>query len=71
MRILKGKLKETRYNMPNEDAPPAPPQIRGVKEYPAGKVAYMSDDLGVHKISNPDAENVAVSLHREFLFLSS
>jgi hypothetical protein len=25
----------------------------------------MSDDLGLHKISNPNLENLAVSLHRK------
>lgn len=36
------------------------------KVYEEGEVAYMADELGVHRISNPDGGRVAVSLHREF-----
>jgi len=33
--------------------------------YHEGRVTYMADELGLHKISNPDPTNVAVSLHRQ------
>jgi cysteine dioxygenase len=62
MKVLKGSLKETRFDFPShEDEKP-----KTIREtiYEEGMVTYMSDDLGLHKISNPDPENVAVSLHR-------
>ena len=62
MKVLKGSLKETRFDFPShEDERP-----KNIREtiYEEGMVTYMSDDLGLHKISNPDPENVAVSLHR-------
>lgn len=64
MRILKGTLQETRYETPTE-ADLVPPKTISKKTYPQGQVAYMADELGVHKISNPDPEQVAVSLHRK------
>lgn len=63
MKVLKGSLKETRFDFPrHEDEKP-----KAIREtiYEEEMVAYMSDDLGLHKISNPDPDNVAVSLHRK------
>ncbi|KAI7131656.1 hypothetical protein KC343_g17057, partial [Hortaea werneckii] len=31
--------------------------------YQSGEVAYMSDNLGLHRIANPSENEVAVSLH--------
>jgi cysteine dioxygenase len=64
MRILKGSLLETRYATPPQDIV-NPPKIISEKVYEEGQVAYMADELGVHKISNPDEREVAVSLHRK------
>lgn len=62
MKVLKGSLKETRFDFPkNEDEKP---NVIRETIYEENRVTYMSDDLGLHKISNPDPENVAVSLHR-------
>lgn len=68
MKVLKGTLKETRFNFPGT----ASPAMEVIKDtnYEAGQVTYMSDELGLHKISNPDEGNVAVSLHRTFVLLS-
>jgi len=68
MKVLEGTLKETRFTNPeNPDT-----ALDVIKEtiYGKGEVTYMSDELGLHKISNPDKENVAVSLHRTSLFSS-
>jgi cysteine dioxygenase len=69
MKVLKGKLTETRYDFPQDLM--TPPQV--IKETPFGinQVTYMADELGLHKISNPDEENVAVSLHCKSLFYYS
>ncbi|TVY52873.1 Cysteine dioxygenase [Lachnellula suecica] len=58
MKILKGTLKETRYSPST-----APLQVMRENTYVENEVTYMADELGVHRISNPDAEEVAVSLH--------
>ncbi|KFY59112.1 hypothetical protein V496_05843 [Pseudogymnoascus sp. VKM F-4515 (FW-2607)] len=59
MRILSGTLRETRYATPPSPAA-APPTILKETTYSAGQVTYMSDSLGVHKISNPDPERMAL-----------
>ncbi|KAF7955460.1 uncharacterized protein EAE97_000719 [Botrytis byssoidea] len=76
MKVLSGTLSETQYTFPSTStstsstispsAPQAfntPPTIIKTTTYTTNQVTYMSDDLGLHRISNPDLENVAVSLH--------
>jgi hypothetical protein len=68
MKILRGRLVETRYTRPTvelnseKECP-----LRRIKEttYETNEVTYMSDKLGLHKISNPDPIEFAVSLHCE------
>ena len=38
-------------------------RITKATNYKKNQVTYMSDDLGLHKISNPDPETYAVTLH--------
>ncbi|KAE9374719.1 cysteine dioxygenase [Stipitochalara longipes BDJ] len=61
MKVLKGTLKETRFDFPRNNAT----ALAVIKEtlYQHGQVTYMADELGLHKISNPDPVNSAVSLH--------
>ncbi|KAG2418303.1 cysteine dioxygenase [Aspergillus terreus] len=67
MKILKGSLQETLYAWPDQDKVKqgqiSPPQITKETVYHENQVTYMSDKLGLHKISNPDPNNFAVSLH--------
>jgi cysteine dioxygenase len=66
MKVLKGQLKETRYLWPTvqlNNREHAPLQIEAEKTYGENEVTYMSDKLGLHKISNPDPEEYVVSLH--------
>ncbi|KAK2767478.1 Cysteine dioxygenase [Arachnomyces sp. PD_36] len=67
MKVLKGSLQETRYAWPeNSKVRNGEPQtLKNLKEtvYHENEVTYMSDKLGLHKISNPDPESFAVSLH--------
>jgi cysteine dioxygenase len=67
MKVLKGTLKETRFDFPENMGAP----LRTLKEtiYKRNQVTYMSDDLGLHKICNPDPNEFAVSLHRVYLSL--
>ncbi|RHZ58109.1 hypothetical protein CDV55_104266 [Aspergillus turcosus] len=65
--ILKGALQETLYTWPDQDklqkGQSSSPQIIKETTYTENQVTYMSDKLGLHKISNPDPHNPAVSLH--------
>ncbi|KAJ5085815.1 hypothetical protein N7532_010586 [Penicillium argentinense] len=67
MKILKGNLQETLYSWPDteriEHGETSPPQITKHTIYGENQVTYMSDKLGLHRISNPDPDNFAISLH--------
>lgn len=66
MKILKGSLTETRYAWPTVDrnnAKDTPLQVLSSKTFEENQVTYMSDKLGLHRISNPNADDYAVSLH--------
>lgn len=68
MKILKGSLTETRYAWPTVDrnnAKDTPLQVLSSKTFEENQVTYMSDKLGLHRISNPNADDYAVSLHRK------
>lgn len=69
MKVLKGQLKETLYSWPNPELGKGPEIIRETV-YPENGVTYMSDNLGLHKVSNPDPDNLAVSLHCKSLISS-
>lgn len=66
MKILKGNLTETRYEFPQEEEPSGPMKVSTEKTYKENQVAYMADELGLHRVSNKGSD-FAVSLHREFL----
>ncbi|KAI5847741.1 RmlC-like cupin domain-containing protein [Morchella snyderi] len=63
MKILKGKLQETLYEMPSEVSVDQPLNVEKVTVYGTDEVTYISDDIGLHRVENPDPENIAVSLH--------
>jgi len=67
MKVLQGTLKETLYDWPelgiSRNRSGSPLKVKKETLYTENGVTYMSDQLGLHKISNPDPENVAVSLH--------
>jgi hypothetical protein len=68
MKILKGSLTETRYAWPTVDrnnSEDRPLQLISKTNYQADQVTYMSDKLGLHRISNLDPNDYAVSLHRK------
>ncbi|KAK2057368.1 cysteine dioxygenase [Colletotrichum caudatum] len=60
MKILKGDLTETRYDYPKSHK--GHMDVIAESTYTANEVAYMSDDLGVHKVWNKSTD-FAVSLH--------
>ena len=70
MKILKGSLKETLYAAPictPERSPNqstlTPPQVLKETTYRENEVTYISDKIGLHKISNVSNDEMAVSLH--------
>lgn len=63
MKILRGDLTETRYEYPSEGDRDKPMEVISEKVHKENAVAYMSDDLGVHRMSNAGSD-FAVSLHR-------
>lgn len=65
MKILRGDLTETRYKFPAGGEGPAPMQVISEKTYTENSVAYMADELGVHRIWNQGSD-FAVSLHCTF-----
>ncbi|CAI7600740.1 unnamed protein product [Penicillium bialowiezense] len=66
-KILKGKLQEDLYSWPDqkqiENGESCPPQLTKQTIYGENQVTYMSDKLGLHRISNPDPHDFAISLH--------
>lgn len=64
MKILKGSLTESRYEFPQEEEPSGPMKVISEKTYNENQVAYMADELGLHRISNRGSD-FAVSLHRK------
>jgi cysteine dioxygenase len=63
MKVLRGSLVETRYAWPLDQGEDCPLETISSKTYQENQVTYMSDKLGLHRISNPDPLNCAVSLH--------
>ncbi|KAL8656642.1 MAG: hypothetical protein Q9226_002598 [Calogaya cf. arnoldii] len=61
MKILKGTLTETRYEWPQSLGEPM--KTTSQTNLERDQVVYMADNLGLHKISNPDSVEYAVSLH--------
>ncbi|KAL8809643.1 MAG: hypothetical protein Q9200_003243 [Gallowayella weberi] len=61
--ILKGSLTETRYAWPTTTGAGKAMSITEQTTFPRDQVTYMADTLGLHKISNPDPKEYAVSLH--------
>ena len=62
MKILKGSLKETVYTVADEEHQ-SPPEVVKESTFKRDEVTYISDQIGLHKISNASATEVAVSLH--------
>lgn len=61
MKILKGTLAETLYEFPKEEGLPMKP--KKYSELNRNEVGYISDDIGLHKISNASMDDFGVSLH--------
>lgn len=61
MKILRGSLTETRYDFPT-DTQPQEMKVKSRTVHDENAVAYMADELGLHRVSN-EGSDFAVSLH--------
>lgn len=61
MKILRGNLTEIRYAFPRQGHS-HPLDIISEKTYSENEVAYIADELGLHRMSN-EGSDFAVSLH--------
>lgn len=61
MKILKGTLAESLYDVPSEEGAPMVP--KKYTELERNTVGYISDTIGLHKISNASSKDFGVSLH--------
>ena len=61
--VLDGILKEDRYasGLPFDEGQAAKPSA--TRFYMEGQVSFMTDDIGLHKICNPNKTQPAISLH--------
>ena len=69
MKILHGDLTETRYDFPDGDEA-KPMEVKSEAVHSKNQVAYMADELGLHRVSNQGTD-YAVSLHRKLCSLMS
>lgn len=61
MKILHGSLTESRYEFPENDNK-KPMELISQRTHKANDVAYMADELGLHKMENK-GDDYAISLH--------
>ncbi|KAH9904006.1 RmlC-like cupin domain-containing protein [Xylariomycetidae sp. FL2044] len=61
MKILRGSITEMRYDFPDGDKE-KPMQVKSENVYKENAVAYMADELGLHRVVNTGSD-YAVSLH--------
>lgn len=61
MAVLEGEIEEQQFDLPSAAGGPCP-ILRGAKSFAAGKVAFINDDIGLHRV-RPRAGTQGVSLH--------
>lgn len=67
MKVLAGELMETVYHTPESQADRSGPlKLKSETVHTMDAVTYISDGIGLHRVHNPNPNQVAVSLHCEF-----
>lgn len=61
MKVMKGQLLESLYDVPDHEGDAMVPKRETVLH--RDEVGYISDQIGLHRISNPLLDEYAVSLH--------
>merc|ERR1711879_319004 len=59
-KILQGEIKETQFDFPTQKG--TMPE-RSVNTIPQEGVAYISDEIGLHRLENPSNHEEAMTLH--------
>lgn len=72
VKVLKGTVRETLYDVPHGNKPHGPTCScvgdcimvpRELHDVHTDDVAYILDDIGLHRMYNPDPDNICVTLH--------
>ncbi|KAL4216662.1 Cysteine dioxygenase [Mactra antiquata] len=63
MKVLDGTVQEQLYDWPTESDGEHKMVPQHVNQYPRNQVAYINDDLGLHRVENPSHSDKAVTLH--------
>ncbi|KAH2034724.1 hypothetical protein KXV65_000258 [Aspergillus fumigatus] len=63
MKILDGELNESVYYTPTAEDQDSSLKIKTNTTYQPNEVAYISDQIGLHRVVNPAKDRLAVSLH--------
>ncbi|CAF1498989.1 unnamed protein product [Adineta steineri] len=65
MKCIQGTLVETKYAWPKDggENTETPMEIISRTELKDGKVAYINDSIGLHRVENPSHTDTAVTLH--------
>lgn len=63
MKVLDGNAQEELFDWPSESEDMASMSSKGKNLYKRDEVAYISDDIGLHRVENPSHSDTAVTLH--------
>ncbi|KAJ2364684.1 hypothetical protein IW150_006414 [Coemansia sp. RSA 2607] len=63
MKLLAGELDEDLFAWPKHDTKDSGLKLKRTAPLKTNSVAYMHDNIGLHRIGNPSSKNKAVSLH--------
>ncbi|XP_046575860.1 cysteine dioxygenase type 1-like [Haliotis rubra] len=63
MTVLDGTLQEEFYDWPSGSEEETEMSPVGINAYNKGQTAYISDELGLHRVENPSHSDRAISLH--------
>ncbi|KAJ5676056.1 Cysteine dioxygenase [Penicillium macrosclerotiorum] len=64
MKVLAGELHETVYHTPDSESGESKPlTVKHANTFGMNEVTYISDDIGLHRVHNPNPSQIAVSLH--------
>ncbi|XP_062597517.1 cysteine dioxygenase type 1-like [Saccostrea cucullata] len=63
MKVLDGNAQEELFDWPSESEDMVSMSSKGKNLYKRDEVAYISDDIGLHRVENPSHSDTAVTLH--------
>ncbi|XP_060551092.1 cysteine dioxygenase type 1-like [Ruditapes philippinarum] len=63
MKILDGQVQEQQFDWPSESDPEKEMTVQRVAMHKKNEVAYICDEIGLHRVENPSHSDKAVTLH--------